>query len=187
VPDVDAAATGFLHGLSSPVLDTLMQTLTDLGSLIVIGPLLVVLLVGLSLTGWRHEGLFLAVAIAGSVVLNEAAKQLFKRPRPQLDWAQPLPDFSFPSGHTMNSLVFYGAIAVIVWTIRGRPAGLTAIVVAVVLAMLIGVSRIYLGYHYLTDVLGGLLAGAVWLAIVARAFGEPVGLNAEASSARSGR
>ncbi len=187
MPDLDTAATGFLHGLASPVLDTVMRTLTDLGSLIVIGPLLVVLLVGLALDGRRHEGIFLAVAMAGSVVLNEAAKALFQRARPQLEWAQAPPDFSFPSGHAMNSLVFYGAIALIVWTIRGRQAGLTAIVAAVALATLIGVSRIYLGYHYLTDVVGGLLAGGVWLAIVARAFGEPVDLSAAAPSVRTGR
>src|SRR5450759_5114863 len=72
---------------------------------------------------WLHrprEALFLAIASGGSLVLNEMMKLFFQRPRPQLDWAQVLPDYSFPSGHTMNSLVFYVALAVVLWSVRGR-------------------------------------------------------------------
>jgi len=97
-------------------------------------------------------------------------KLFFQRPRPQLPWAHVLPDYSFPSGHTMNGVVFYIALAVIAWSIFGRRIGLASLFVAVVLAIGIGVSRIYLGYHYLTDVVGGLLAGVAWLLIVGAAF-----------------
>jgi undecaprenyl-diphosphatase len=70
----------------------------------------------------------------------------------------------------MNSIVFYVAVALIAWVIWGRRAGLSATVLAIVLALLIGTSRIYLGYHYFTDVVAGLLAGAAWLIIVAAAL-----------------
>ena len=97
-------------------------------------------------------------------------KLFFERPRHQLDWAQVLPDYSFPSGHTMNAVVFYVALALILWSVFGRRIGLIALVIAVALALGVGVSRIYLGYHYLTDVVGGLLAGIAWLLVVGAAF-----------------
>ena len=100
-------------------------------------------------------------------------KVFFQRPRPQLPWASVLPDYSFPSGHTMNSVAFYVALAVIVWSIRGRRAGLIATAVAIGLAVLVGISRIYLGYHYFTDVIGGFLAGISWVLICVAAFRAP--------------
>src|SRR4029079_10089592 len=85
-------------------------------------------------------------------------------------WANVLPDYSFPSGHTMNSVAFYGALAVIIWSIAGRRWGIVAVGAATVLCPLIGISRIYLGYHYFTDVIGGALAGVSWLLITVAVF-----------------
>jgi undecaprenyl-diphosphatase len=86
-----------------------------------------------------------------------------------LPWAAVLPDYSFPSGHTMNALVFYLALALIAWSIAGRRAGLLAVLVAAVIVLGVGVSRIYLGFHYFTDVVGGVLAGLAWLLIAVTA------------------
>jgi undecaprenyl-diphosphatase len=97
-------------------------------------------------------------------------KLFFARPRPQLPWANVLPDYSFPSGHTMNAVIFYGALALILWSAFGRRIGLIALVTSSALALGVGVSRVYLGYHYLTDVVGGLLAGIAWLLVVGAAF-----------------
>jgi len=167
---LDALATPLLHALSNPILDAVMGTFTNLGSTIVVVPLFVVALVLLIWRRHRREALFLAASMAGSLVLNQSLKLIFQRPRPQLAWAQVQPEYSFPSGHAMNSIVFYVAVALIVWVLWGRRAGLIATVLAIVLALLIGTSRIYLGYHYFTDVVGGLLAGAAWLIIVAAAL-----------------
>jgi undecaprenyl-diphosphatase len=95
---------------------------------------------------------------------------LIQRPRPQLPWAHVPPDYSFPSGHSMNSLVFYLAIAMIIWARSKPPTGAIAIVVALAVAIAVGFSRIYLGYHYLSDVVGGFAAGLAWLLVVALAF-----------------
>jgi undecaprenyl-diphosphatase len=167
---LDAWATPFLHGIASPQLDALMNGLTDLGTSLIIIPILVVAVAALV---WKRRyglAVFLSVAIGGSVILQGTMKVFFARPRPQLAWATVLPDGSFPSGHTMNSVIFYGALALILWSIWGRRIGLVALGTAALLAFGVGVSRIYLGYHYFTDVVGGILAGIAWLIVVGAAF-----------------
>lgn len=167
---LDTWATPFLHGIASPGLDALMNAVTAMGSSLVIAPIFVVVV---AWSVWRRRfgaALFLSVASAGSLLLQEAMKLWFERPRPKLDWAQVLPDYSFPSGHTMNSVIFYVTLALIIWSMFRRPVGLVALAVAIVLALGVGVSRVYLGYHYLTDVVGGLLAGIAWLLVVGAAF-----------------
>jgi membrane-associated phospholipid phosphatase len=167
---LDTWATPFLHGIASPGLDTVMLRLTDLGSSLVLLPLFAATVAVLI---WKHRygaAVFLAVASGGSLLIDGAMKVLFERPRPQLSYAAVLPDYSFPSGHTMNALIFYLALALIIWSVFGRRIGLAALSIAAVLAIGVGVSRIYLGYHYLTDVVGGLLAGISWLLVVGAAF-----------------
>jgi undecaprenyl-diphosphatase len=167
---LDVWATPFLHGFASPGLDWFMNRLTDLGSTLVIIPVFV--LVAARLLWRRRFGavLFLAVVCLGALVLNATMKLFFQRPRPAAPWASVLPDYSFPSGHTMNGLVFWVALALIAWSIWGRRVGLVALVVALVIAVGVGTSRIYLGYHYLTDVVGGILAGIAWLLVVGAAL-----------------
>lgn len=167
---LDTFATPWLHQLSSPALDGLMRAITALGSTAIVAPLFVVAVAALLLRRHWRDALFLAVSIAGSVALNESLKLFFHRERPQLAWAAVQPDFSFPSGHAMNGLVFYVALAAIAWRLWGARIGSIAMALAVGLAVLIGTSRIYLGYHYLSDVAGGFLAGAAWLIVVAAAF-----------------
>ena len=118
---LDAAITPFLHGLASPALDTVMQSATFLGSdpvLLVVLALAVVCLLSLK-RPWR-ESLFLGVALGGSIALNQALKLIFERARPQLDWATIQTDYSFPSGHSMNLLVLYLSVALLIWLVRGR-------------------------------------------------------------------
>lgn len=167
---LDTWATPFLHGMASPGLNALMNTLTDFGASLIIIPVFVAV-IGVLL--WKHRygaAAFLGLASGGALVLDLTMKLFFQRPRQQLAWARVLPDYSFPSGHTMNAVVFYIALALILWSVFGRRTGLVAMGVAVVLALGVGVSRIYLGYHYLTDVVGGLLAGVAWLLVVGLAF-----------------
>jgi membrane-associated phospholipid phosphatase len=167
---LDTFANPFLHSIASPVLDGVMNAITSLGSGPVLGLLFVLVAGALLVRGNRAEALFLAVAIGGSVALNGTLKVAVERPRPVLPWAHVLPDYSFPSGHTMNSLVFYLAVALIVWATFGKRPGALAVALALVIAVAIGFSRIYLGYHYLSDVVGGLAAGIAWLLVVALAF-----------------
>ena len=167
---MDTLATPFFHALSSPAMDVLMNLFTLIGSVYVIPVLYAVAMIVLIVQKRYGAALFLTVASGGALLLNGAMKLFFERPRPQVPWASVLPDYSFPSGHTMNSVAFYGALAVIVWSISGRRRGIIAVVAATVLCTLIGISRIYLGYHYFTDVIGGALAGISWLLITMAVF-----------------
>lgn len=110
------------------------------------------------LVGW-------VAALAGGSLLDVALKLLFHRPRPT--WDVPLMTahgFSFPSGHAMGSLVAYGMLAyLLVRVTHTKRQALAAIASAVGLTILIGLSRMYLGVHYFSDVIGGYAAGAVWL------------------------
>jgi membrane-associated phospholipid phosphatase len=166
----DPLATQWLHGLATPALDAVMNGLTFLGSTPFAAAVLIV--AGACLLGrrrWRDLQV-LIVTIGGSVTANEVLKVIVHRARPQLSWAPLQPDFSFPSGHAMNALALYVALALILgasWT-RGRR--LAAVLAAVLLAIAIGVSRVYLGDHYLSDVVAGWIAGVLWLLAVKVAF-----------------
>jgi undecaprenyl-diphosphatase len=167
---LDTWATPFLHGIASPGMDALMNALTTMGSSLVLVPLFAVVVAALLLRRRYGAALFLTVASAGALVIDATMKLIFERPRPKLDYAAVLPDYSFPSGHAMNAVVVYITLALILWSVFGRRIGITATVVAAVLAVGVGGSRIYLGYHYFTDVIGGFLAGIIWLLVVGAAF-----------------
>jgi membrane-associated phospholipid phosphatase len=167
---LDTTATPFLHGIQSPFMDALMNTLTTIGSSFVIPPIFIVSVILLARKRRFGAATFLGVAAIGGTIIEWAMKLFFARPRPQLAWATVQPDYSFPSGHTMNTVVFYAALALIIWSIFGRRTGAVAMAVAVVLTIGVGISRIYLGYHYLTDVVAAILAGTAWLLVVGFAF-----------------
>jgi undecaprenyl-diphosphatase len=170
IPPVDTATTAFLHGLASPTLDTLMEAATLLGSTPVLAAVVGSVVVLLVVRRRRAEAVFLVIALVGSLVLNDGLKLLVQRPRPGFDWADVWPETGFPSGHSMKSFVVYLAIALVIWRLSGRRAGIVALVVAIVLVVTVGISRIYLGAHWLSDVIGGYLAGALWLLILVAAW-----------------
>jgi undecaprenyl-diphosphatase len=167
---LDVYANPFLHAISSPALDLVMNAITTIGDVPFVSIMFVIAMAYLLYQHLRAEALFLATAILGSIALNGILKVFIQRPRPPLPWAHVLPDYSFPSGHSMNSLVFYLAIALIIWTRAKAPAGSIAVIAALLIAISVGLSRIYLGYHYLSDVVGGFAAGLAWLLVVALAF-----------------
>ncbi len=167
---MDAWATPYLHGLASPAMDTVMNAFTTLGTAFVIVPALVILGALLLRARRVRSVAFLVAAVLGSLVLQLVLKPVFARPRPDVPYAHLVSDYSFPSGHTLSAVVFYGALALVVWSLFGRRAGLSTIAAAAIIALAVGISRIYLGYHFLTDVLGAMLAGIAWLLIVGAAF-----------------
>ncbi|QRG70551.1 phosphatase PAP2 family protein [Brevibacillus choshinensis] len=131
--------------------------LTYLGSGVVLAPVGVVLIVALFAKKLRAEALTLLLTLGGGELLNELLKAVFARPRPTDVHLIPLPDsFSFPSGHAMIAPAFYCMLAYLVsrW-LRGSAWATIVQVVTVILVVLLGASRVYLGVHYASDVLTG--------------------------------
>lgn len=170
IPPIDGVTTDFLHGLASPTLDALMNGATWVGSSPVLTVVVALAVVVLVARRRRAEAAFIVIALVGTLVLNDGLKLLFLRPRPGFDWAAAWPETSFPSGHSMSSFVVYLAIALVIWRLGGRGVGIAALVVAIGLAVCVGISRIYLGAHWLSDVIGGYLAGALWLLVLVAAW-----------------
>jgi undecaprenyl-diphosphatase len=130
-----------------------------------------VAIAGAALFWLRGDGRAARILIAatlGAALVENLLKVAVRRPRPEPYFGTPLPaSYAFPSGHALDSLVVYGTLAVLVARhIERRAARLWLLFGLVVLVGLIGVSRIYLGVHWPTDVLGGWVVGAAWLALV---------------------
>jgi undecaprenyl-diphosphatase len=140
-----------------------MGLLTRLGNEFIVVALPLVLL-WLWSRRLRRQAAEVLIATVGAQLLNDALKLAFHRPRPSV-FVSVIPGqmFSFPSGHAMVSVAFYGALAVIGWRVlrgRTRIAWLTAMTAVVVL---VGVSRLFLDVHYPTDVLASWAGGLLWL------------------------
>jgi membrane protein DedA with SNARE-associated domain/membrane-associated phospholipid phosphatase len=161
----DRAVDAYLHSAATPALTTFFLIVTAFGSLEAVA-LIGVVVVGVF--AWRRRWLLLgtwAAAVAGSAVLNHLLKGLFARPRPFFE--HPLlieTSYSFPSGHAMESFVLYGMLAYFGVLALKSWRGRTAVGFgATLLVLLIGLSRMYLGVHYFSDVVAGYAAGGVWL------------------------
>lgn len=145
-------------------LEVVMRDITALGSTTVL-TLVTLAVVGYLVTdGKRAAALFVACATAGGGVLSYLLKLGFDRPRPDLvAHLVDVQTLSFPSGHAMGSAVTYLTLGALIVRTEVRP-GLKAYVLAIAigLTLVIGVSRIYLGVHWPTDVVGGWCAGSAW-------------------------
>jgi membrane-associated phospholipid phosphatase len=114
---------------------------------------------------WFHLAVWM-VALVGGMALNDLLKHIFTRPRPS--FADPLlvaQNYSFPSGHAMMSLIGYGLFAYFLWhsLMHYRYLRIILTFALALLVVLIGISRMALGVHYLSDVVAGYAAGGVWL------------------------
>jgi undecaprenyl-diphosphatase len=100
----------------------------------------------------------------GGFLVNYFMKLFFQRPRPPHPLIEPLQNFSFPSGHATSGFIFYGLLVYLTWkTNLGKPWKYGIGAVLILLALLIGFSRIYLRMHYPSDVLAGFCIGFSWL------------------------
>ncbi|HEY2798836.1 MAG TPA: phosphatase PAP2 family protein [Thermoanaerobaculia bacterium] len=172
----DASAGGFLYGLRSPRTTALMKAITSLGhpAFLLVGT--AVICAGLVLLEHRISALLFAGSVAGGFALNSALKLAFARARPDA-WPALVKEttYSFPSGHAAMSTVFFGgAVAVVfhLYPARGPRALAAGVAAACVLA--VAVSRVYLGAHWATDTLAGVLVGLFWVMVYAggvEAFG----------------
>jgi undecaprenyl-diphosphatase len=121
--------------------------------------------------GRQRLGVFLLVTTVGGGVLDTVVKVVVDRDRPSLvDPVATAHGQSFPSGHAMSSVIAYGALLLVFLPVIGRRYRVVVVGGAAVLVLAIGLSRLALGVHYLSDVLGGYVLGLAWLAASTAAF-----------------
>ncbi|WP_217598006.1 phosphatase PAP2 family protein [Cohnella sp. GbtcB17] len=164
----DRSIIRFVQGSESPALSHVMKFFTAIGAGLPVTAIAVAIgLILFFVLQHRRELILFVFALAGSQLLNVVMKLAFHRERPDIHRIIQAAGYSFPSGHSMGAFSLYGISAYLLWrhipVLWGR-AILIAVSAALVLA--IGVSRIYLGVHYPSDVIGGYLASGFWLASI---------------------
>ena len=164
----DEAIRAAVHQLASPTLTTAMRGISFFGSTQFLFPATVVIVLCFIFRHWKREAILLAVTMIGASLLNITLKLAFKRVRPEPFFNLAAPkSFSFPSGHSLASFCFFGALAAIVTAgIKSRRLRILVLITAAVIILLIGLSRIYLGVHYATDVIAGYTAALIWIGAV---------------------
>jgi len=158
--EFDEPVLYFAHDLANAGFDRGFLLFSALGYEWGVVPFDIVLVAALALKRRVREGLFAALALAGSALLNLGTKQLFARERPSL-WESIAPEhtFSFPSGHAMGSMTLAWVCVLLAWRTGWRwPVAIAA----AAFTLLVGLSRVYLGVHYPSDILAGWAAASIW-------------------------
>jgi undecaprenyl-diphosphatase len=138
--------------------------ITFLGTGLVVMTIVAISSLFLYLSRHRYSAALLLFATAGALILNNVLKASFDRPRPQIfQWGTHVLSSSFPSGHAMSATVVYSMVAFLAARLEARRwIRAIVILIAIVLIALIGSSRVYLGVHYPSDILAGVLMGFAW-------------------------
>lgn len=152
--------------LRSDALTPVMEAFTSLASVVVLAVLAAVIA---ALAPGKAPGWCVTVNLVGVVVLNTVLKELVQRPRPDGFRLISETGYSFPSGHSMVSMAFFGLLIWMVWRFHRRDVMRVVWCVAFGLVIvMVGVSRIYLGVHYASDVIAGFCVSLVWLVFYTR-------------------
>ncbi|TCJ05668.1 phosphatase PAP2 family protein [Cytobacillus praedii] len=165
VVQFDSTIITFVQGFENSSLTAVMKFFTFIGdtnSVIVLSILVIIFLY--AVLKHRVELILFIVAIIGSAVLNQLLKYSFQRARPELHRLIEIDSYSFPSGHAMNAFTVYTIITFLLWRhIPSRAGRILLIIISALMIFTIGISRIYLGVHYPSDIIAGYFASACWL------------------------
>jgi undecaprenyl-diphosphatase len=161
----DLSIRDAIHTLASPAATRAFALLTMLGSDWVMAPLAAIVVCRLTFAERPRQAAILVCGYLAANLLSRVLKAAFHRPRPEVFFGLPLAEnYSFPSGHALVSTVFYGLLAFLLAASYPHRRGAIAAALAI-FALMIGFSRVYLGYHYPTDILGGWACAAACLAL----------------------
>jgi membrane-associated phospholipid phosphatase len=164
----DEAVLRWFETHRTPFLDEIMLEITTLGGGVVLIMMVLIAAVFLWQTHHKWSVYLLLLGTLGAKLANSLLKQFFNRERPSVvEGIDAVRSLSFPSGHAMSAMAVYGCVAYLVGRLEPKPAlkHLTWGVAAVVI-LLIGISRMYLGVHYPSDVMAGYLGGLGWIAFI---------------------
>ena len=164
----DDATRAAVHQFASPLLTAIMRGFSFVGSTIALTVGTIIVVIRFAMKKMKRQAMLFGLTMIGAGLLNITLKLAFKRPRPVPYFnLSPPESYSFPSGHSLTSAVFFGALAVILTAhIKSRRLQTAIWIVCIAMFLLIGLSRIYLGVHYTTDVIAGFAAALVWILVV---------------------
>src|SRR5512133_16123 len=160
----DTAVLRWLGAHHTPTLTTIMTEVTPLGTGVVVLTVVGITTAFLWHTEHKHSARMLLAATAGNILLNNFLKLFFDRQRPSIfEWGTHAASSSFPSGHAMSATVVYGTVAYLLARLQkhGWVRAIT-LTFAVILVALICLTRLYLGVHYPSDLIGGIIVGLAW-------------------------
>ncbi|MFC5652976.1 phosphatase PAP2 family protein [Paenibacillus solisilvae] len=168
----DESIIQIVQGWESPALTRIAELFSKIGSSSVTIPLIIALAVILFIVlKHRKELILLIGGMLGSTLLNELLKRLYHRTRPDIHRIAEEQGYSFPSGHSMAAFSLYALLIFILWRHIPSRGGRTALIIfGLCMILCIGLSRIYLGVHYPSDILGGYWVSACWVAVCIRLF-----------------
>ena len=164
----DEVTRNAVHQLASPLLTTIMRGVSFIGSTLALAIGTTIAVIRFAMLKWGREAKLFAITMIGAGLLNVTLKFAFKRPRPLPFFNLTAPEtYSFPSGHSLTSACFFGALAAILTVrLKSRRVQVIVWVVCTLMFVLIGFSRIYLGVHHTTDVIAGFAAALIWILVV---------------------
>jgi undecaprenyl-diphosphatase len=165
---VDAWAQSAAARIATPALTSAVVAITTLGNSPVLTVLSIAVAVWLGLAHSKRRLVAFVATMAGGSLMNLALKAFFRRERPfEVSHLTHADGFSFPSGHSMGAMLFFGSLAyVLYFTLEvHRVWRIAAVVLCVLATVAIGLSRVYLGVHYLSDVVAGWIAALCWIAV----------------------
>ncbi len=164
----DVRVRDAVHAWSSSVGTQVMLYTTQLGAIVALTFLSAGVILGFLFLRLGRAAALMAANMVGAWIWNDFLKEFFHRARPEPFFGLPPPgDYSFPSGHSLCSFCFYGMMtALFVARVRNGFARAVIVAVATLIIAGVGLSRVYLGVHYPTDVLGGWLIGLCWISFL---------------------
>jgi len=164
----DEVTRAAVHQLATPALTAIMRFLSFVGSSVVLTIGTIIVAIFFIKRMWVREAKLFAATMIGAAVLNYTLKLTFKRARPTPFFDLTPPEtYSFPSGHSLASACFFGALAAILTArIKNRRTRIIVWILSTLMFVSIGFSRIYLGVHHTTDVIAGFTAAFIWILMV---------------------
>ncbi len=163
---IDNGIYYFSQNFFSDGMTLFMKLITFLASpVFLVGILVLFLLFG------KKKGLFIVCSLFINQLINEVVKYLLKRPRPSFSHYVVENGYSCPSGHMMGACVFYGTLLIFLWNSKiNNKLKIIITIFLVILISLIGFSRIYLGVHYFSDIIAGLLLALVIVSLEVKCY-----------------
>lgn len=174
VESVELNAVRDVAAQRTATLTDLARVVTWAGSAFLLVPLALIACLAFVRAGLRQEALAVALSLGGAILISGTVKLLVSRPRPPVEHLQAVTGSSFPSGHATQASAFWVSLVFAI-PAAGASQKLTRVAagLALLLVLAVAASRVYLGVHYPSDVVAGMLLGTGWATYVARCFRSP--------------